>query len=51
MMEELTRSCKYALDKAEIGIPFPQMDVNFTGFNPSAMTGSASDKAQSTTVQ
>lgn len=31
VMDELTRNVKYALDKAEIGIPFPQMDVHIDG--------------------
>ena len=29
--DRLTRDVKYALDKAEIGIPFPQMDVHLDG--------------------
>lgn len=29
--DELTRRCKYALDEAKISIPYPQMDVNFSG--------------------
>ena len=31
VMDALTRNVKYALDKAEIGIPFPQMDVHIDG--------------------
>lgn len=31
VMDKLTRNVKYALDKAEIGIPFPQMDVHIDG--------------------
>ncbi len=29
--EKLTRDVKYALDEAEIGIPFPQMDIHIDG--------------------
>ncbi|MEX0876505.1 MAG: mechanosensitive ion channel domain-containing protein [Phycisphaerales bacterium] len=29
--DQLTRNVKYALDEAEIGIPFPQMDVHIDG--------------------
>lgn len=29
--EQLTRNVKYALDEAEIGIPFPQMDIHIDG--------------------
>jgi small conductance mechanosensitive channel len=29
--DQLTRDVKYALDEAEIGIPFPQMDVHIDG--------------------
>ena len=29
--DRLTRDVKYALDKAGIGIPFPQRDLNFSG--------------------
>ena len=28
LKQELTREVKYALDEAEIGIPYPQMDVH-----------------------
>jgi small conductance mechanosensitive channel len=28
LKQELTRQVKYALDDADIGIPFPQMDVH-----------------------
>lgn len=31
VMDQLTRNVKYALDEAEIGIPFPQMDVHIDG--------------------
>ena len=31
VMDALTRNVKYALDEAEIGIPFPQMDVHIDG--------------------
>ena len=31
VMDRLTRNVKYALDEAEIGIPFPQMDVHIDG--------------------
>jgi len=29
--EQLTRNVKYALDEADIGIPFPQMDIHIDG--------------------
>lgn len=29
--DQLTRNVKYALDEAEIGIPFPQMDIHIDG--------------------
>ncbi len=31
LRDKLTRACKYALDEANIGIPFPQMDVHVNG--------------------
>lgn len=33
LKQELTRSVKYALDEADIGIPFPQMDVHLDELN------------------
>lgn len=34
LRQELTRAVKYKLDEADIGIPFPQMDVHLDQVNP-----------------
>jgi len=39
LKQELTRQVKYALDEADIGIPYPQMDVHLDQLNGEAETG------------
>jgi small conductance mechanosensitive channel len=38
LRQELTRQVKYALDEADIGIPYPQMDVHLDELNGEAET-------------
>ncbi len=38
LRQELTREVKYALDEADIGIPYPQMDVHLDELNGEAET-------------
>lgn len=44
--DELTRTVKYALDKANIGIPFPQVDVNFDSEVATLLSGRKSQGEQ-----
>lgn len=44
--DQLTRDIKYALDEADIGIPFPQMDIHLDGKLKSALNSKSDENPE-----